>query len=42
MIHETKLPNGIWLDARTNKPLKSTTKYICSETGSILYEKQIG
>eukprot|EP01017_Pseudomicrothorax_dubius_P017726 TRINITY_DN1989_c0_g1_i5.p1 TRINITY_DN1989_c0_g1~~TRINITY_DN1989_c0_g1_i5.p1 ORF type:complete len:478 (+),score=131.50 TRINITY_DN1989_c0_g1_i5:857-2290(+) len=42
MIHHTKKPYPVKLDAKSNKLLKSTTKPVCKETGSILYPNQIG
>eukprot|EP00743_Colponemidia_sp_Colp-15_P002621 GILK01002839.1.p1 GENE.GILK01002839.1~~GILK01002839.1.p1 ORF type:complete len:631 (-),score=167.71 GILK01002839.1:47-1906(-) len=41
MIQEAKKPNPIQLEAKSNKPLKSETKWICADTGSILFEPQI-
>lgn len=37
-----KKPNATKVNAVNNKPLKSTTRYICQETGSVLYKNQIG
>ena len=37
MINKVKKPLGTYIDARTNKFLKSTGNYICKETGDTLY-----
>jgi ATP-dependent DNA helicase 2 subunit 1 len=37
-----KKPGATKVNAVNNKPLKSTTRYICKETGSVLYKNQIG
>lgn len=42
MVNQFKKPSGIKLDIETNKRLQSTVKYICEETGNVLYDNQIG
>jgi ATP-dependent DNA helicase 2 subunit 1 len=42
MIHPAKKPSAAFIDSETNKPLKSTTRWICEESGSTLYPNQIG
>jgi len=36
LVHETKKSSFIWLDSKDNQPLKSVTKYICEDTGTLL------
>ena len=42
MVSQFKKPSGIKLDIETNKRLQTTVKYICQETGNVLYDNQIG
>ena len=42
MIRATSRPYGVALDAKTNKPLKTKSSYICEETGAILEPKDFG
>lgn len=42
MINQIKLPAAQLLNAENNKPLSTTVKYICTETQSELYPKDIG
>ena len=42
LLQTAKKPPASFMDARVNKPLKSVTKWICEETGTILYDNQIG
>jgi len=42
MIRATSRPYGVGLDAKTNKPLKTKSSYLCEETGAILEPKDIG
>jgi ATP-dependent DNA helicase 2 subunit 1 len=41
-VKETKRPTTTLVHAVTSKPLKSSTRYICEETGAILWDHQIG
>ena len=41
-IHKATKLTPMFVDAKTNKPLKTLTKLVCAETGAILYENQIG
>ena len=42
MYLKAKKPFGRALQRDTNKPLKSSTKQMCAETGNILYPSEIG
>ena len=42
LLNKAKKPTGQFLDAKTNKTLKSTTNLICKDTGATLYPNQIG
>lgn len=42
MINQIKLPSAQLLNAENNKPLSTTVKYICTESQSELYPKDIG
>ena len=37
-----KKPIPSKLNKKNNKPAKSTTKFLCQETGTVLYRNQIG
>jgi len=38
---EAKKDNAVWLDAKTNDPLSTSTQWICGDTGIFLEEHQI-
>jgi ATP-dependent DNA helicase 2 subunit 1 len=38
LLNKAKKPYGVYIDARDNKPLKSTIKYTCKDTGADLYQ----
>ncbi|CDW84185.1 ku p70 dna helicase [Stylonychia lemnae] len=40
-VMPTKKPGASKVNAANNKQLKSTTRYICQETGTVLYKNQI-
>jgi len=42
LVQEAKKPVSKNLDAKTNKQLKTVSRYICQETGAVLYQDQIG
>ncbi len=42
LVQEVKKPGAKNLDSKTNKPLKTVTRWICEETGSVLYPEQVG
>jgi hypothetical protein len=42
LLNKAKKPLGTFLDAKTNKMLKSTTNFICKDTGATLYPNQLG
>jgi hypothetical protein len=33
-VQPTKKGHFVWLDAKTNQPLKSVTKWVCADTGA--------
>eukprot|EP01097_Dermamoeba_algensis_P001097 TRINITY_DN1410_c0_g9_i1.p1 TRINITY_DN1410_c0_g9~~TRINITY_DN1410_c0_g9_i1.p1 ORF type:complete len:669 (+),score=163.30 TRINITY_DN1410_c0_g9_i1:275-2008(+) len=41
LVHETKKGASVWLDAKTNQPVKTITKWVCEDTGSLLMSSQI-
>lgn len=41
LVQPTKKGNFVWLDAKTNQPLKSVTKWVCADTGTLLMDSQI-
>ncbi len=41
MIQATKKGSFIWLDAKTNQPLKTMTKWVCADTGTLLMDSQM-
>ena len=41
-IIPAKKPGAKKVNANNNKPLKTTTKFVCEETGHSLYKNQIG
>jgi len=41
-VMPTKKPAAAKVNLENNKPLKSTQRLICQETGSVLYQNQIG
>lgn len=42
MLKETKKPTPVKLHRKDNKRLKTVTKWICEETGKLLWEHEIG
>eukprot|EP01022_Parablepharisma_sp_SALTPOND_P026506 TRINITY_DN64291_c0_g1_i1.p2 TRINITY_DN64291_c0_g1~~TRINITY_DN64291_c0_g1_i1.p2 ORF type:complete len:789 (+),score=98.96 TRINITY_DN64291_c0_g1_i1:87-2369(+) len=42
LAQEVKKPSAKNLDAKTNKPLRTLTRWVCEETGAVLYPDQIG
>lgn len=42
MIKPSRRPNANYTNAADNKQLKSTTRWICNESGAVLYQNQIG
>lgn len=41
LTQETKKGNFVWLDGKSNQPLKTVTKWVCEDTGSLLMPSQI-
>jgi ATP-dependent DNA helicase 2 subunit 1 len=41
LVQPTKKGHFVWLDAKTNQPLKSVTKWVCADTGTLLMDSQI-
>eukprot|EP01112_Ceratiomyxa_fruticulosa_P011822 TRINITY_DN3243_c0_g1_i1.p1 TRINITY_DN3243_c0_g1~~TRINITY_DN3243_c0_g1_i1.p1 ORF type:complete len:820 (-),score=234.11 TRINITY_DN3243_c0_g1_i1:28-2487(-) len=41
LVQETKKSSYIWLEGKTNQPVKTMTKWICGDTGSLLLDSQI-
>jgi len=37
----TKKPTAQKVNAENNKPLRNTQRFICAETGTVLYKNQI-
>lgn len=40
-VQETKKSTHIWTDANSGQPLKTMTKWICEDTGTLLMDSQI-
>lgn len=41
LVQETKKGTHVWLDSKTNQLVKTTTKYVCVDTGTLLMDTQI-
>jgi ATP-dependent DNA helicase 2 subunit 1 len=41
LVHPTKKGGFVWLDPKTNQNVKTTTKWVCEDTGTLLMDSQI-
>lgn len=41
LVQETKKSSHIWTDAKTGQPIKTMTKWVCEDTGTLLMDSQI-
>lgn len=41
LVQETKKGSFVWLDSRSNQPLKTVTRWVCEDTGTLLMPSQM-